>query len=203
MGINALPSYKIKPVILSDKTSFISPGPLPSRRNFRERVDTSPIQIFTDGSRIKGKSGYGYVICEHKEGRNVMLSQGRGFLGESTTVFQAEIFAIIKAIDNLRILQPTQPFNPFKDSAVSIFCDSQASIKALQKTPITSALLLNCLINLHSIAKQRPLKLQWVMAHCGISGKEAADLEAKTLFCRFVVWSHGFPLCMVSSKGLL
>lgn len=64
--------------------------------------------------------------------------------------------------------------------SISIFIDSQATIKALCANWFKSALALECWEKLNKISESNHIWLTWVPSHQDIMGKERADYLAKT-----------------------
>ena len=63
---------------------------------------------------------------------------------------------------------------------VKFFSDSQAAIKALNKSEITSKIVLDAHMALNMLAKDtRRCDLVWVKAHAGHDGNEEADHMAR------------------------
>ena len=63
---------------------------------------------------------------------------------------------------------------------IKILSDSQAAIKALSNSEITSKCVLNALESMENLASRvRRLELVWVKAHVNIEGNEEADMAAK------------------------
>ena len=50
----------------------------------------STLKCYTDGSPMKGKTGYGYIISDG----DYIMKESNGFIGENASVFQAEVMAI-------------------------------------------------------------------------------------------------------------
>jgi hypothetical protein len=76
-------------------------------------------------------------------------------LGQYTTVFQAEVYAIkactVEKLDRY-----------YKNRNIYILSDSKAEIKALDKHQITSKLVLDCHQSLTQIARHNRVQLIWV-----------------------------------------
>jgi len=68
-------------------------------------------------------------------------------LGAFTTVFQAEVFAIIAAIHE-------SIMGGYNGRKITIFTDSQAALKALESVTVKSTLVLKCLECLNELATQ-------------------------------------------------
>ncbi|CAH1974332.1 unnamed protein product [Acanthoscelides obtectus] len=119
---------------------------------------------YTDGSVTEEGSGAGV------SGPRTRLSLP---LGEYTTIFQAEIFAILACVSH--ILEEGGPRR-----RITILSDSQAAMKALSACKITSSLVLQCREALDCLAARHPVSLIWVPGHAGIRGNETADTLAKT-----------------------
>lgn len=110
--------------ILSKKDDWLNYGDglLPSLSG-----DTN---FYTDGSLVEDLAGAG-VYCPE-------LQVSRTFcLGQNVTVFQAEVYAIIVALQICRQREMEQ-------RNISIFSDSQAAIKALFRPEVNSRLVLEC-----------------------------------------------------------
>ena len=76
------------------------------------------INCFTDGSKTKLGTGNAYKICSHE------FSKGESnYLGQNTTVFQAEVTAITTAGIEL-IKQET------RNKEMNFYVDSQSALKA-------------------------------------------------------------------------
>lgn len=116
------------------------------------------LEIFTDGSKIDEKVGAGYAVYHNR--RCIYKESLR--LNDDASVFQAEVYAIEKAMSFIRGHRP-----------VLLYSDSQAALKAI------------CKVNTTLLAVDRAkyatkgVNLCWVKAHIGIDGNEQADQLAK------------------------
>ena len=130
-------------------------------------LHSSPTNIFTDGSKLEtGEVGCAFVI-DHPNGRR----EARKFrLDQCCSVYQAELFAIEKALDWT---------SKHARSSVTIFTDSLSSIKSIQDRNSTNAFVCSITHMLHQLKDRLEVRLVWVKAHIGIDGNEAADLAAK------------------------
>ena len=93
----------------------------------------SEITIYTDGSKIGGKVGSGFVVFKRK--KVIFFQNAR--LPDKATVFQAELYAIFLAGRYIQTMQNEQ----YK--YIKIYSDSQAAILALDKNEIYSQLVLD------------------------------------------------------------
>jgi ribonuclease HI len=107
---------------------------------------------YTDGSRVNGHSGYGYVIKKF----NRIIYQGNEYLGPKATVFQAEIIAITTVCKVLK--QRIKQKNLIR-------CDSQSAILAVKATNITSKIVLDCRNAINALGKVNEVTLSWIKAH--------------------------------------
>ena len=123
--------------------------------------DPGIIHIYTDGSRRDGIAGAG-VYCQSPS-LELCIPQGR-----FASVFQAEVNAIYMALDYL-ISNNTLGKN------ISIFSDSAAAIKALQREWIKSRTVAKCKQLAKYVGSTNTLSIKWVPGHTGIAGNEAAD----------------------------
>jgi len=89
-------------------------------------------------------------------------------LGRYTTVFQAEIYAILARVYEIQ-------FQNRPEKYVSICSDSQVALKALQAIITTSPLVYQCQKALIDISARHMVGLYWVPGHAGVGGNEIAD----------------------------
>lgn len=91
-------------------------------------------------------------------------------LGDDCTVFQAEVFGILKAAESMKDVSG-------KD--ISIYIDSQAAIRAVGSFNIKSRIVKSCREFLKKLASQNNVRLCWIPSHQGYEGNEMADELAK------------------------
>ncbi|GBO13745.1 hypothetical protein AVEN_120128-1 [Araneus ventricosus] len=120
------------------------------------------INIYNDGSKMEDKTGSAFCVMEEDTEKYEWMAH----LSPFNTVFQAELLAIQEA--RLWESKTNQQVNVWSDSLSSLH--SIASIDT--KSPIaqqTQEILL----------KSTNIKLEWIRAHFGYSGNEAAEVLAK------------------------
>jgi ribonuclease HI len=84
-------------------------------------------------------------------------------LGQYTTVFQAEVYAIKACV--------VETLNrKYRKRNICILSDSQDAIKASSNYQITSKLALDCHQLLTQLAEHNRVQLIWVLGHEGIAG---------------------------------
>ena len=88
-------------------------------------------------------------------------------LGKHATVFQVEVYAILACVYKIHTQDRPEKY-------VSICCDSQAALKALQAAKI-SPLVHQCQKALNDISTQHTVGLYWVPGHAGVQGNEISD----------------------------
>jgi ribonuclease HI len=126
---------------------------------------TIPVFWFTDGSRANSETGSGIFGLRPNKSLSFPL-------GKFATVFQTEIYAILKcSCENIR--------RAYKNKQILIFSDSQSTLKALSRPKITSELVTEFLNALSALADLNELTLVWVPGHRGILGNEEADKLAR------------------------
>ncbi|CAK1546358.1 unnamed protein product [Leptosia nina] len=126
------------------------------------------IRIFTDGSKIEGKVGAAYVVIKNgKEITNKKLK-----LGNQCSVYQAELLAIIKALEALS--------HGTWEEEINILSDSLSSIKAITELNSNHQLVFQIKNKIRELQDQNiVVKLNWIKAHVGLIGNERADELAK------------------------
>lgn len=146
----------------SDKAFTVD---FPSRQDWQgEEGNLCPpedIVCFTDGSRREGTSGSGVYIPS----RNIELALP---LGKFATVFQSEVYAILRcaSLESLQRVNGEQIF---------ICSDSMATIKALARPLVRSALVLECKQALNRLSITNRVTVRWIPGHEGHQGNEEAD----------------------------
>ena len=129
-GTNWVKNYKV------DLNSFADRSPL----------EGDHVECFTDGSLIKKASGWGYVVNDQGIGY-----KGYGSLGHRSSVFQAEVTAIMKAA---RVLLP------IKGREILFIVDSQAALHAFNAITFNSILVRQCMDALNTLLKTNFITLR-------------------------------------------
>ena len=130
--------------------------------------EATGIISYTDGSVLDNKTGCGVHTVQG--GR--VIYNGNFYLGNTTTVFQAEVTGIRKSAEMLINKQ-------MEKQTITFFSDSQASLAALNKLTVKSDTVDRCINSLNDLGKKNRIHLRWVKAHVGIHGNEVADFLAK------------------------
>ena len=141
----------------------------PETASTQEEADShaSQTNIFTDGSKLEsGDVGAAFVIY-HPNGR---MESRKLRMDQSCSVFQAELLALNKALLWIQKYSKTD---------VTVYSDSQSSIKAIQQRSNPNLLVNSIHHILHEVTPRLSVKFVWVQAHVGIEGNEAADSAAK------------------------
>ena len=155
--------------------------------NFVDQVKTDDITIYTDGSGMNGKLGYGYHISTNKNATKI--SEGSGRLPDFCTVFQAEVMAISPACEKLKE-------HKLINKNIYILSDSCSAINALNKRVINSATIFDCLGIIDELAADNSITMCWVPGHCNVPGNEMADalarrgVEGKTHIKAYIPYSY-------------
>jgi ribonuclease HI len=121
--------------------------------------DPNALYYYTDGS--KTSEGVGLGVYGNGVDRSISL-------GRTLTIFQTEVMAITTCAE--MVIRHTGDRNE-----VYIVSDSQAAIKALSSTNITSNTVWECLRALRRLARQRKVHITWIPGHRGHEGNERAD----------------------------
>ena len=120
---------------------------------------------YTNGS--KGDEWTGAGLYDSALRRGLAIPPGR-----FPTVFQMEVFAILRCAEILRKEGKV-------GKCITICCDSQAAITAVGKPDISSILVWECKEALNQLVEGNKVNLLWVPGHKGIRGCERADQQAK------------------------
>ena len=130
----------------------------------------SQYKVFTDGSKLEGRTGAGLVVYKNKK----EIATKAVNMTEGTTVFQAEVLAISEAALIMGQLHTDEM------KYVKFMIDSQAAIAALGNPHVTSKVVAQAIDNLNALASMvRSVTLVWIPAHKGHVGNERADDLAK------------------------
>ena len=179
-GHLAIWERKMKEVGLMDWPLDVMTSRLCTIKNYKTDLDSFSsgevinddvrYHAYTDGSRHGPKNqekGYGYVV--YKDERDIIVD-GKQHLGETGTVFQAEVSAIADVASEM------QDMNLNK---VYIYSDSQAAILSLAAKTVCSHTVWDCHEKLSTLANMTEVCIKWVKAHADIPGNEAANKLAK------------------------
>ena len=151
----------------------------PFRVPFRNLPSEIPLGIvsYTDGLLLNNKTG----CSVHTVLGKTVIYNGNFYLGNTATVFQAEITAIRKSAQMLLRAG-------WKNQTITFYSNSQASLAALNKSTVNSYAVEKCLNDLNILGKENQVHLRWVKAHVGIHGNEIADFLEKKHLCKMALW---------------
>ena len=127
-------------------------------------------EIFTDGSKMGEKVGFGVSI---RENGNEVASFSEP-LDSDNTVYLAEVRAINCATSWCFKNRQKIGVRPIR-----IFTDSLSSIYALRACVIKNFLVRDTIFKLNSLTRTNRVEIIWTRAHVGTEGNERADELAK------------------------
>lgn len=136
--------------------------------------DRGVLDIYTDGSGIKGSVGAAAVAPAREMGRMAYMGTE-----DTSTVYAAKFQGIAMATGMAKGAKETTDPDLW---AVNIYTDNQAAIQSSAKPGTQSSqYLLQRIVkgidSLHSLNVQ--VRIHWIPAHVGVPGNEAADRAAK------------------------
>ena len=118
--------------------------------------------IFTYGSKSSAGVGFGVYSADFLR---------RGALPASASIFTAELYAILAAIEKIALMDIGN---------FTVFCDSKSVLQALGAYNSNNPLVIKILQWIYLIQRKGTLvKFCWVPAHVGVQGNEEADRIAK------------------------
>ena len=131
--------------------------------------ENNMIYCFTDGSKNKTSSGYGYLI---NDGTGQIKMHRYYNTGELATVYQTELLAIQEAA--FRMVNAE-----IRNKSITFFIDNQASIKSLGNYIVRSDIVLNTKNTVNTLSKYNQVTLSWIPGHSQHKGNEVADCLAR------------------------
>ncbi|XP_023210625.1 uncharacterized protein LOC111613507 [Centruroides sculpturatus] len=133
------------------------------RRGLGTHDCETSIEVFTDGSKTAQGTASAFVVyVGSEESHHDTLP-----LHPECSVFQAEMFAVFKAIEFC---------NKIFNCNITIFTDSQAMVQVLTNKDTTHPLARDTLFSADQSSNNYHIK--WIKGHCGTPGNERADFLA-------------------------
>jgi ribonuclease HI len=121
------------------------------------------VSIFTDGSKMADKTGCAVITPDQE----IKIR-----LADHTTVYTAELYAILQAVE--------WSTNRDDQVDVAVYTDSLSSVQALENMYVANHPLLRRIKDkLNDQSRKNLVTLVWTPGHCGIQGNEQADAAAK------------------------
>ena len=150
------------------------------------------IVVYTDGSRQENLSGLGVFITEECGSHELSLS-----LGPEPTVYQAEAYAILQAVEMLLD-------GGHRGKIINIYSDSQACLLSINNVKVTSKLIRDCVSKLNELGVINEVILSWIPGHVGMEGNEKADeLARKASAVNFVGPGPVLPVATATQKAII
>jgi ribonuclease HI len=132
--------------------------------------------MWTDGSRLEDHSGIAYAWL-HDDG--ISSSAFQFYLGPSAEVYDAELYAILMALQRYWYGRYSGGSSP---RAVTVFSDAQAALTRLRSDAAGPGQDLARDIHeeiAHIRREHTEVEFRWVPSHVGVPGNEAVDAAAK------------------------
>ena len=153
---------------------------------YNRAATTGATEIFTDGSKSENKVGAAFVVFEHGCETDSRLIR----LASHCSVYQAELIAILTALQHDSLHYMTQP--------ISIITDSLSSLHAIKGTDQSHPIVFEIKKKLIALRSEAGLdvRLHYTKAHEGTFGNERADCLAK----QAASWPCSQPVYSLMSK---
>jgi ribonuclease HI len=133
--------------------------------------DSTPINIYTDGSRSEQGVGAGIAII--RTGTPTVKLMYR--MDTRCTNNQVEAFAILKALEHRQTTQTNE-----EDNAATVYTGSRTTLDSLHNMDIHTFLIEVIRQKVYKMENREwKIWLRWIKAHAGNSGNELADRLAK------------------------
>ncbi len=134
------------------------------------------LALWTDGSKLD-QGNTGAAVC-WKDKRLGCWKDKSFFLGKNKEVLDAELWAISEAL-----VVATKEIQNSKDAPITVFCDSQKALKAIQHTPSEkeNRYVRDLIYNRARQLQKRghSIVFRWIPAHSDLIGNDKAHLAAK------------------------
>jgi len=127
------------------------------------------LSIYTDGSKTENHVGASIVAVKDSTEMHIETQK----LNKTCTVFQAELYGIIMAVDWNQSQRQKIP-------SYAINVDSKAALLAIANKHTTQPLAVENRLKTIELRNSTSITFHWVKGHAGLKGNERADCLAKT-----------------------
>ena len=141
-----------------------------------EPTNVADHNVYTDGSKTPAAAGGGWAIIDNQGDLTMAASHP---MGKTTNNHKAELRAITQAANTMA----TEPSIQYPCS-IAFHVDSQSALESLANPWTRTQTVFDCKTALNNLSLKGPVWLQWVRAHVGHDGNEAADQMAKQALTR-------------------
>ena len=174
------PADGVEPVEIMEVDRFSGKIVIQPKKNALEeaRKYRAGLVMWTDGSKLDHGTGrVGAAVC-WKEKTLDSWKEKSVFLGRNKEILDAELWAILEALD----IAAKETRN-MANAPVTIFCDSQEALRAIEHPPSHKR---NRFLRGSIYEKTKKLEsnkhhvtIRWIPSHSGLVGNERADKAAK------------------------